>query len=119
MPAEVLPRAPAGALRGMHDPRIGHLADAPARQLQAQAQLGLELPTVEPMLPLRYEYLAVEAFERGELSEGQLARFLRADRLEARRLASELARPAVLSDEGTAEALMLDLGGTVTGRGAD
>ena len=37
-------------------------------------------------MPLRYQYLAVEAFEGGKISEGMLANFLRVDRLEARRI---------------------------------
>ncbi|MFY9820258.1 MAG: XRE family transcriptional regulator [Thermoanaerobaculia bacterium] len=39
------------------------------------------------IVPLRYLFLAVEAFEQGDLSEGQLTRLLRVDRVEARRLA--------------------------------
>jgi Zn-dependent peptidase ImmA (M78 family)/DNA-binding XRE family transcriptional regulator len=43
------------------------------------------------VLPPRYRLLAVEAFRTGTLSEGQLARFLRMDRVEARRMADVLA----------------------------
>jgi Zn-dependent peptidase ImmA (M78 family)/transcriptional regulator with XRE-family HTH domain len=67
-------------------------------------------PTSDQQLPLRYMYLAAEAFERAEISEGQFAHFLRVDRLEARRLAAELASRAVVSDEGAVEMLPLDLG---------
>ena len=51
----------------------GRLAGEPSRS-QRQA------------LPLRYRCLAVEAYLRGDLSEGQLARFLRVDRVQARRV---------------------------------
>jgi Zn-dependent peptidase ImmA (M78 family)/transcriptional regulator with XRE-family HTH domain len=46
------------------------------------------------ILPPRYRLLAVEAFRTGALSEGQLARFLRGDRVEARRMADALAEGA-------------------------
>lgn len=54
-----------------------------------EARALLELPEREgfvEMLPPRYRLLAVEAFRTGALSEGQLARFLRVDRVEARRV---------------------------------
>jgi Zn-dependent peptidase ImmA (M78 family)/transcriptional regulator with XRE-family HTH domain len=62
------------------------------------------------LLPLRYRYLAAEAFERAEITEGQLARFLRVDRLEARRIIAELANRTVVSDEGTISSMPIDLG---------
>lgn len=40
----------------------------------------------DDIVPLRYLFLAVEAFEQGDLSEGQLTRLLRVGRVEARRL---------------------------------
>ncbi|MDA8217776.1 MAG: XRE family transcriptional regulator [Dehalococcoidales bacterium] len=65
-------------------------------------------------LPLRYMYLAAEAFERAELTEGQLARFLRTDRLEARRIVVELASGRVVSDEGAVSTVPIDLGGSLS-----
>ncbi len=59
-----------------------------------EARALLELPEHETsvdVLPPRYRLLAVEAFRTGALSEGQLARFLRVDRIEARRVADALA----------------------------
>ncbi|MCA9995286.1 MAG: ImmA/IrrE family metallo-endopeptidase [Anaerolineales bacterium] len=54
---------------------------------EAQQQLGLApIPEQSQLLPLRYQYLAVEAFEQEAISEGLLAKFLRVDRLEARRI---------------------------------
>jgi Zn-dependent peptidase ImmA (M78 family) len=51
----------------------------------AQRLLGIEVnPPVTETLPRRYVALAVEAFRRGDLSEGQLARYLRTDRIAAR-----------------------------------
>lgn len=54
---------------------------------EAQQQLGLApIPEQSQLLPLRYQYLAVEAFEQQAISEGLLAKFLRVDRLEARQI---------------------------------
>ena len=53
---------------------------------KAQRDLGLtskHLETDNPY-PERYKFLAVQAYERGDISEGQLARFLRCDRVRAR-----------------------------------
>jgi len=61
------------------------------RVQQARRLLGLQEHPVEgELLPARYRYLAVEAWHRGALSEGQLASFLRVDRLSARRLVREI-----------------------------
>ncbi len=93
------------------------LKQADFRVREAQAILKLpERQVADYMLPMRYLYLAAEAFQRGDLSEGQFARFLRVDRLEARRLADELASRKELSDEGTVQTLLLDLGGTLPER---
>jgi Zn-dependent peptidase ImmA (M78 family)/DNA-binding XRE family transcriptional regulator len=58
---------------------------------EAQRQLGLAaIPARDEKLPIRYQYLAVDAFDRALISEGQFARFLGVDRLEARRVAEIL-----------------------------
>jgi Zn-dependent peptidase ImmA (M78 family) len=58
---------------------------------EAQRQLGLpEIPSQDHKLPLRYQYLAIEAYQKGLISEGQLAKFLQVDRLEARSVAQHL-----------------------------
>lgn len=58
---------------------------------EARSLLGLrEQPVDDELLPTRYRYLAVEAWQRGDLSEGQLATFLRVDRLTARRVVQDL-----------------------------
>jgi Zn-dependent peptidase ImmA (M78 family)/transcriptional regulator with XRE-family HTH domain len=67
------------------------LRDSGFKVREAQTILGLEPhPRTDQLLPLRYQYLAVEAYQRGDLTEGQLARFLRVGRVEARRLVEEL-----------------------------
>jgi len=56
-------------------------------------------PANDEPLSDRYKYLAVHAFERGELSEGQLARFLRCDPVTAREtVARYLTSPEVSLD---------------------
>lgn len=61
------------------------------RPQEARQLLGLaDRQGDSEMLPRRYRWLAVDLYERGDLSEGQLARFLRVERLEARRLARQL-----------------------------
>ncbi|MCP5098744.1 MAG: ImmA/IrrE family metallo-endopeptidase [Chloroflexi bacterium] len=63
------------------------LRDRGFRVREAQEKLDLSpIPEQGQLLPLRYQYLAVEAFEEGKISEGMLAKFLRVDRLETRRI---------------------------------
>ena len=67
---------------------------------EAEKRLGL-VPEArqEPAYPERYKFLAVHAYERGELSEKELANYLRCDIWEARRVTRE----AMLSVEVDAE----------------
>lgn len=66
---------------------------------EAQQQLGLgPVPAKDQQFPTRYQYLAIDAFEQGLLSEGLLSNFLSVDRLEARRLA-EILQKDVPEDE--------------------
>jgi len=61
------------------------------RVRQAQQELGLSLVVeTDDKFPKRYQYLAVDAYRQERISEGQLAHFLRVDRLEARRIANDL-----------------------------
>ena len=60
---------------------------------EAQQQLGLAtLPADEEVLPARYQYLAVDAFDRELITESQFASFLEVDRIEARQIAETLRR---------------------------
>lgn len=55
------------------------------RPEQARAALGLNAESRQPMLPLRYRLLAMSAYDQRELiTEGQLARKLRMDRVAVR-----------------------------------
>ena len=71
----------------------------------------LELAALPPdteLLPLRFRYLAVEAYLRGQISEGQFAKFLRTDRVTARGLAAQLSRRIGLDESGSVDSLDFD-----------
>ena len=76
-----------------------------------EAREMLQLMAVPPdtqMLPLRFRYLAVEAYLDGHISEGQFARFLRVDRASSRRLAHRLASRVDVGESGELSAVELD-----------
>ncbi len=88
--------------------------DAGLRVRDARTLLNLPSPKVpEDLLTPRYVFLAVSAFQAGEVSEGQLARYLRLDRLEARRVAVTVA-----SDLGGDEPLTIDRSVSTASRAA-
>jgi Zn-dependent peptidase ImmA (M78 family)/DNA-binding XRE family transcriptional regulator len=63
------------------------LREAGFKVREAQQQLGLEtLPDRADTFPVRYQLLAMDAFERGLITEGRLARLLDVDRVTARDL---------------------------------
>ncbi len=92
------------------------LRDKGLRARSAQETLGLPHAQPAQLLPQRYQYLAVRAFESATITEAQLARFLRCDRLEARELAERLATHTFLSDEGLVEDGVLDMTATLASR---
>lgn len=58
---------------------------------KVQQELGLEdIPQRTDMTPIHYQHLAIEALDRGLITEGRFADFLGVDRLEARRIAMSL-----------------------------
>ncbi|MBP1466278.1 XRE family transcriptional regulator [Candidatus Chloroploca sp. M-50] len=58
---------------------------------EAQKELGLSpIPARDSVLPLRYQYLALEALDRELITEGHFAHLMHLERLEARRLADLL-----------------------------
>jgi len=65
-----------------------------ARKLEVgktKEKLGLEaIPQRTDMAPIYYQQLAIEALDRGLITEGRFAKFLLVDRLEARGIAQEL-----------------------------
>lgn len=65
--------------------------------------------TLSDRLPRRYVALAVEAFRKGDISEGQLARFLRSDRISARERVERAQRTVYSEQDEFAELANLDL----------
>lgn len=83
------------------------------------ARALIDLPSTKPelrQLPLRYEVLAVQAFEVGLLSEGQLSRYLRTDRVGARQRVTELTQSPPDYEAGAWRQVSLDLGAALVGR---
>ena len=77
---------------------------------EAQTTLGLSPhPETDDMLPTRYRYLVAEAYLSGDLSEGQLARYFRTDRVDARRMIAALGTHDDVSDEGAISREMVGL----------
>jgi Zn-dependent peptidase ImmA (M78 family)/DNA-binding XRE family transcriptional regulator len=78
------------------------------RVQEARRLLGLEpLASDDELLPPRFVALAFEAWQRGELSEGQLARLLRTDRLDVR---ERLQQQGAATGEGHEPEPAIDLG---------
>lgn len=71
--------------------------------LKLQPHLYLDQP-----LPLRYQFLAAEAYQQGKLTEGQLARLLRVDRVGARQIVQKLTHQPYVSEEGKVSSLAVD-----------
>lgn len=92
--------------------RLEQLGLAPRGTWQSLKESGLAPQTAATLLELpshpeanrpypdRYLYLAVQAFEQGEISQGQLARFLRCDPVSARELVSECLTNLHVEDDG-------------------
>lgn len=93
------------------------LQDRGFRVREAQDQLGLSpQPHDDQPIPIRYELLAVRAYEEGKLTEGELANLLRVDRVSARRTVRRLTHSPHLLDEGDAAYLSLPLANIVRGQ---
>ena len=92
------------------------LRDRGFRVREAQEQLGLPPhPHDDAPLPLRYQFLAVQAHVEGELTEGELCRVLRQDRLSTRETVQNLTHPVHLLHEGEMLTIPIDPGSRVTG----
>ena len=95
------------------------LRDRGFKVREAQDMLGLAPhPSNDQLLPLRYQYLAARASEEGEVTEGQLARLLRVDRVLARRAVQRLTHPLHLLDGGEVTSLPVDLSSSFSGQDA-
>jgi Zn-dependent peptidase ImmA (M78 family)/transcriptional regulator with XRE-family HTH domain len=76
---------------------------------RAAEMLRLEQhPVAKERFPDRYVFLAVQAYEKGELSEGQLAALLRCDRVAAREAVDKYLTTTEVSDEGKVRHIQLE-----------
>ena len=93
------------------------LRDRGHRVREAREQLGLVSQSHDDSrLPIRYQLLAVRAYEEGKLTEGEFAKILRVDRVSARRMVRRLTHSPDLLDEGKVGSLSLNLASIVTGQ---
>lgn len=75
---------------------------------KAQEMLALpSRPESKELYPNRYKFLAVQAYVQEKISEGQLARFLRCDRLSARVLVEECITTDGVNREGERQSAQL------------
>lgn len=92
------------------------LRDRGFKVREAQELLGLSPhPHDRSGLPLRYQFLAALAYEKGELTEGELARILHSDRVAARRTVQNLTQSLLLNDEGQVTSFSIELAQGVSG----
>ena len=80
----------------------------------ATSELGLtEQPVENRRFPDRYVSLAVQAYDRGLISESEFAGLLRCDRVEARRIAeAELQKLHSVSEDGEQQMLLFEAAGS-------
>jgi len=79
----------------------------PVREAEKRLGLLTEI-SPEPAYPERYKFLAVHAYERGELSEKELANYLRCDIWETRRVIQESMLSVEVDAEGRAHQMQAD-----------
>ena len=60
-------------------------------------------------MPFRFQLLAVQAYLRADLSEGELAKLMRVDRVTARQVVHEITSTRQFLDEGEVQPLSIDL----------
>ena len=83
----------------------------------AQQLLGIDAnPPIQHLLPRRYVDLAILAYQQGKLSEGQLARMLRMDRVAARMKVEEARTRFNAEEDDTYKNLELNLASPLGGR---
>ena len=83
---------------------------------EAKAALALQTSNeVEAPYPERYRLMAVHAFVRGLIGEGELAAFLRCDRIEAREAVAEAKQYLEVAADGTTEVFDLPFDRSLVG----
>ncbi len=93
------------------------LKDEGFKVQHAQALLGIDVSSaVAELLPERYVDLAISAFQAGQISEGQLAKYLRSTRLAARELVEASEHRIHFEDNGSFKTFTPDLAQALGGR---
>jgi Zn-dependent peptidase ImmA (M78 family)/DNA-binding XRE family transcriptional regulator len=83
----------------------------------AQALLGIDAnPSLTETLPQRYVDLAIAAYQTEQISEGQLAKYLRTGRLQARELVETFESRIHSEDNGTFNSFTPDMAQALGGR---
>ncbi|MCH8044503.1 MAG: ImmA/IrrE family metallo-endopeptidase [Planctomycetes bacterium] len=86
-----------------------HLKESNFKVGRAAEMLELsQHPASAERFPRRYRFLAASAYDRGELSEGQLARLLRCDRVSAREIVADCLTTTFVSDDGQVQHTQID-----------
>jgi len=86
-----------------------HLKESRFEVRRAEAMLNLQQHTAtDNRFPDRYVFLAVQAFDKGEVSEGELCDLLRCDRVTAREIVDRHLTTTAVSDDGEVRQIQLE-----------
>lgn len=86
-----------------------HLKESRFEVRRAVQMLNLQQhPVTDDRFPDRYVFLAVQAFDQGELSEGELASLLRCDRVSARETVNKYLTTTEVSDDGEVRSVQME-----------
>jgi Zn-dependent peptidase ImmA (M78 family)/transcriptional regulator with XRE-family HTH domain len=86
-----------------------HLKESRFEVRRAAEMLNLEeQPITDNQFPRRYMSLAVQAYDKGELSEGELSALLRCDRVTAREIVERFLTTTEISDDGQVRRVQLE-----------
>lgn len=86
-----------------------HIKDSKFATRKAEALLGLpSQPVDDSPVPERYRYLAVHAYERGELGDTDLAHYLRCDVVAAREIATQILTAREVDPSGEERAVTMN-----------
>lgn len=86
-----------------------HLKESKLPVREAREELHLSPhPDTDAPYPERYKFLAVHAYDQEKITEGQLAGFLRCDRVTAREIVQECLTSRDVGDDGQAQAIQFE-----------
>ena len=93
-----------------------HLKESRFEVRRAEAMLNLQQhPVADNQFPDRYVFLAVQAYDKGELSEGELCDLLRCDRVTAREIVDRHLTTTSVSDDGEVRQMQLETNHSLLG----